>query len=94
MPNTVVNSGCFIKDGVIINSSATIEHDTTIEEYSHICPGVTISGHVKIGSFCLLGSGTCIHPSISIGNNVKAGVGSKIYCNINNNTVLKNKSNI
>ena len=89
MPNTVINSGCVIKDGVIINSSATIEHDTTIKNYSHICPGVTISGHVKIGSFCLLGSGTSIHPLISIGNNVKVGVGSKIFRDILNNEIHK-----
>jgi acetyltransferase-like isoleucine patch superfamily enzyme len=45
---------------------------------------------VKIGKFSHLGTGTSVHPGINIGKNVKSGVGSKVFKNILDDTILKN----
>ena len=89
MANAVINPGTFIKEGVIINSSASIDHDCMIECFSHISPNCSLSGNVRVGKFTHLGTGTSVHPGINIGNNVKTAVGSKVYKNILNNKVYK-----
>lgn len=90
MANAAVNPGTHIKEGVIINTSSSIDHDCVIEDYSHISPNCSLSGNVSIGKFTHLGTGTSVHPGIHIGNNVKTGVGSKVYQNIFDDKVFKN----
>ena len=67
MANAVVNPGTSIKDGIIINTSASIDHDCIIDDFAHISPNCSLSGNVKIGRFTHIGTGSSIHPGISIG---------------------------
>ena len=90
MANAVLNPGAFIKEGVIINTSSSIDHDCIIEDYAHISPNCSLSGNVSVGKFTHLGTGTSVHPGINIGNNVKIGIGSKVYKDILDNKVFKN----
>src|SRR5579872_2374559 len=50
MDGAVINSGARIGFGAILNTNCTIEHDSEIGEWVHICPGATLSGAVKIGA--------------------------------------------
>ena len=90
MANAVINAGTNIKAGVIINTSSSIDHDCSIEDYSHISPNCSLSGNVRVGKFTHLGTGTSVHPRINIGQNVKTGIGSKIFKNILDNKIFKN----
>ena len=90
MANAAINAGTLIKEGVIINTSASIDHDCQIEGYAHISPNCSLSGNVKVGKFTHLGTGTSVHPGINIGQNVKTGIGSKIFKNILDNKIFKN----
>ena len=90
MANAVINAGTYIKEGVIINTSSSIDHDCLIEDYAHISPNCSLSGNVNVGKFCHLGAGTSVHPGINVGQNVKTGVGSKIYKDILDNKIYKN----
>ena len=90
MANAVINAGTIIKEGVIINTSSSVDHDCLIEDYAHISPNSTLSGGVRVGKFTHLGSGTSVHPGINIGKNVKIGVGSKIFKDILDDTIFKN----
>ena len=45
---------------------------------------------MRVGKFTHLGAGTSVHPGINIGQNVKTGIGSKIYKDIANNKIFKN----
>jgi sugar O-acyltransferase (sialic acid O-acetyltransferase NeuD family) len=89
MANAVVNAGTLIKDGVIINTSSSIDHDCIIDDYAHISPNCSLSGGIRIGKFSHLGTGTCIHPGINVGDNVKTGIGSRIFRDILNNEIYK-----
>ncbi len=90
MANSTVNPGVVIKEGVIINTSASVDHDCIIDDYSHISPNCSLSGNVKIGKFTHLGTGTSVHPGINIGDNVKTGIGSKIFNNVLDDKIYKN----
>jgi len=90
MANAAINAGTFIKEGVIVNTSASIDHDCTIGDFSHISPNCSLSGGVSVGKLSHIGTGTSVHPGIRIGNYVKIGVGSKIYKNISDQSVYNN----
>jgi len=90
MANAVINPGSLINEGVIINTSASIDHDCTIDNFAHISPNCGLSGNVCVGKFTHLGTGTSVHPGVKIGNEVKTGIGSRIYKNILNNKIFKN----
>ena len=51
---------------------------------------VGVSGNVNVGEYSLIGTGTSVQPGVTIGNNVKIGIGSKVYKNLADNTVFKN----
>jgi UDP-3-O-[3-hydroxymyristoyl] glucosamine N-acyltransferase len=57
-----------ISDGVHINNSSVISHDSFIGKCTFISPGVTLSGYVQIGGECFLGAGTVV------ANGLKSGI--------------------
>jgi sugar O-acyltransferase (sialic acid O-acetyltransferase NeuD family) len=89
MANAVVNAGTLIKDGVIINTSSSIDHDCIIYDYAHISPNCSLSGNIRVGKLSHLGTGTSVHPGINIGDNVKIGIGSKIFRDILKDKIYK-----
>ena len=86
MANAVINPGSLIEDGVIVNSSASTDHDCKVMNFSHISPNCTLSGNVEVGELSHLGSATSVHPNVKIGSNVKTGVGSVVYKDIKKNS--------
>ena len=89
MANAVINPGSLIKNGVIINTSASIDHDCFVDDFSHISPNCSISGNVILGKFSHLGTGTSVNPGIRIGNSVRTAIGSRVFSNILDNTIYK-----
>lgn len=75
MANGVVNPGAHIGDDVIINTSASVDHDCRIGAHSHIAPGVTLSGNVNIGYGCHLGTGAKVIQGITIGDKILIAAG-------------------
>ena len=82
------NIGIFTKiaDGVLINNSVTISHDSIIGTGTFISPGAILSGRVEIGENCFIGSGVIISNDVKIGDNVTVGIGSVISKNVESNS--------
>ncbi len=81
-----VDEGCVIEDGVLLNNSSVVSHDTLIGNSSYFGAGVIISGMVRIGECTFIGSGTATANSLSIGSYCKIGVGSVITKSIPDDT--------
>ncbi len=69
MDGVVINSGSIIGDFSIINTNSSIDHDCKIGSFSHIAPGVTLSGEVEIGDNVLIGTGANVIQGIFVCNN-------------------------
>ena len=94
-----IDTGCIICAGsiltnqikigkhAIINLSCTIGHDTNIENYVTISPGVNISGNVSIGDGCFIGTGVKIIEGITIGDGSVIGAGACVTKDIPQNTL-------
>ena len=70
---------CTIGNGVIINTSASIDHDCTVGDFTHISPGVHVAGGVKIGQYSWLGIGCSIVEYIELATNTKVGAGAVVH---------------
>lgn len=84
-PMCNIDRNVTLNDGVVLNNSTLVSHDSFIGKCTYISPGVTISGRVTIGENCFIGAGTTIANDVIIGNNVIIGIGSVVTSNIPQN---------
>ena len=72
---------------VIVNTSASLDHETIVGDGSHIGPGATLAGCVNIGKNCFIGAGAVIGSRVNIGSNTIIGAGSLVLKDIPDNVV-------
>lgn len=82
MAGVVINSSSRIGKGCIINTSSSLDHDNTIEDYAHISPGVRTAGSVGIGKGTWLGIGSVISNNVNICSGCKVGAGAVVVKDI------------
>ena len=81
----IINAFANIGVGCIVNTSAIIEHDCVIGDFTHICPNVALAGGVSVGYKSWVGIGSQVRQLITIGNNCVIGAGSTVVKNIPDN---------
>lgn len=83
-PGTVVFAGAVIQPDttcgqhVIVNTSASIDHDCVIEDFSHVAPGVHLAGGVRVARAAFVGIGSAVIPGRQIGAGAMVGAGSVV----------------
>ena len=82
LAKVVVNVATSIGEGCIINTAATVDHDCSLGEFSHLAPGVSLAGAVKLGVEVFIGIGSNIIQCLSIGDKSTIGAGSTVLENI------------
>jgi sugar O-acyltransferase (sialic acid O-acetyltransferase NeuD family) len=98
-PSAFIADGCHILAGsvvgsearlgrcVIINTSASVDHECILREGVHIAPGAILCGCIEVGAFSFIGPGTIITPHIRIGENTVIGAGSVVTRDIPDNVI-------
>ncbi len=82
MQGAVLQSCTRVGRHVIINTSASVDHDCVIGDFAHIAPGARLCGNVEVGEGCLIGAGSVVLPGIRIGEWSIIGAGSVVTENI------------
>ncbi|MFC3799828.1 acetyltransferase [Cohnella sp. GCM10012308] len=78
MAGAVINCCSTIGKGCIINTGATIDHDSLIDDYVHISPGANLAGAVKVGKGSWLGIGSIVVNNINITSYCNVGAGAVV----------------
>ena len=86
--NATINPLVTIGQGVICNTSCSIDHECTIEDFAHIAPGAVLCGNVRIGAGTFVGANAVIKQGITVGRNVTIGAGTVIIRDIPDNTMV------
>lgn len=86
----VVQPGCVVGINSIINTRASIDHDTVIGEHCHIAPGCVLSGFVTVGNYTHIGTSSVVIQSINIGKSVLIGAGAVVLKDVKDNTRVVN----
>jgi UDP-N-acetylbacillosamine N-acetyltransferase len=74
----VVNPGTRIGISVIINTSASVDHECMIADAAHICPGAHLAGRVVVGEATQVGIGATIIERVRIGSGSVIGAGAVV----------------
>ena len=72
----------------IINTNASVDHDSMIGDFVHVAPGVNLAGNVTVGCGAMIGIGAAVLPGLRIGKNSIVGAGSVVTHDIPDNTIV------
>ena len=78
----VINADSRIGKMCIINSCALIEHESEVEDFTHVAVGATLCGNVKISDHCFIGANSTVIQGINVGRNSIVGAGSLILSEV------------
>ena len=82
MAGTVINADAQVGDFSIVNTKASLGHDSILEKYSSLSSGVIVGGNVTIGKFTAISVGATIINNITIGKHTVIGAGAVVARNI------------
>lgn len=78
MPGVIINANTRVGRACIVNTAASLDHDTMLEDGVQICPGVRSAGTVRYGAGAFVGTGAVIIPGVSIGASAVVGAGAVV----------------
>ncbi len=87
MAGVVVNPYCLVGRHCILNTNASLDHDSVMAEFSSLGPAATTGGNVTIGAFSAIGIGATIVHGISVGKQTVIGAGATVLNNIDDNKI-------
>lgn len=77
-----------VADQVWIGPGCVIGHDSVLEYAAVMAPCATISGFVRLGSCCYVGSAAAVRQNVSIGEQALVGLGAVVIRNVAPRTVV------
>lgn len=83
-----VGADASLGNACIINSKASVDHESIIGDGVHLAPGVTVCGSVRIGNYVFIGAGAVVLPYLSIGKNSIVGAGSVVTRDVPENVLV------
>ena len=84
---SVINPGARLGDNVVIFTSATVDHECTIEDGVWINAGVHLGGQVIVGRAATIELGATVAGRVRIGADAVVGAGSVVLHDIPNNVL-------
>lgn len=78
MAGAVIQPGCSIGSNSIVNTSASVDHDSRIGRHSHVAPGAVLCGSVCVGDYVHVGAGAIVLSGVSIANHAVVPAGSTV----------------
>lgn len=82
MPGVCINSSSFVGKFCILNTNASLDHDSTLEDFASIGPGVKTGGYCHISSYSAIGIGATLVQKTHIGEHTVIGANSLVMKNI------------
>jgi sugar O-acyltransferase (sialic acid O-acetyltransferase NeuD family) len=82
MAGVVVNTGCKIGEFCILNTSSSLDHDSTMGEFSSLAPRAVTGGRVEIGAFSAIAIGAVVSHATKVGEHTVIGAGATVVRSI------------
>lgn len=78
MAGAIVQADARLGKHVIVNSSASVDHDCIVEDYVHIAPGTCLAGNVRLDTGVFAGVSSSFIPGVSVGRWSVIGAGAVV----------------
>ena len=82
MAGAVISPEVEIGQDCIVNTNATVDHESFLESGVEIAPGATLCGLVKVGTNGFVGAGATVLPRVQIGSDAIVGAGAVVTRNV------------
>jgi sugar O-acyltransferase (sialic acid O-acetyltransferase NeuD family) len=82
MAGAVVNPCCRVGRLCIVNTRASLDHDSAMADFSSLAPGAGTGGNCRIGSYSAVGIGAVLSHGVTIGEHCVVGGGSLVLRDI------------
>ena len=98
--NVTVDPGSFIAHNVVLTvdiavgrhadifHGTEIGHDSTVGDFANRAPGVSLSGHSKIGQDVFMGTNSCTAPGMTVGDGATVACGTPVLKDVAPGTTL------
>ena len=73
--------------GVLVNTNASIDHETRVDDFVHVSAGATVGANVTIGARTLVGLGARVMSGRQVGADCVVGAGALVYHDLPDNVV-------
>jgi len=82
MAGAVINRNVRIGPCCIVNTKASVDHDSSLEEFSSVAPGGTLAGNVRVGAYTAVCLQAAVTEKCSIGAHSVVGAGSVVLTDL------------
>ncbi|MCL0044992.1 acetyltransferase [Nitrospinaceae bacterium] len=82
MAGSVIAPEVEIGQDCIVNTNATVDHESFLESGVEISPGATLCGLVNVGINGWVGAGATVLPRVQIGSDATVGAGALVINNV------------
>ena len=87
-PGSVITCDTSIGAHTHIHANAIISHDSRLEDFVTVTPGVTLAGDVTIREMAWLGVGCTVNRGIQIGRSALVGAGAVVLADVSSDDVV------
>jgi sugar O-acyltransferase (sialic acid O-acetyltransferase NeuD family) len=88
LAGAVLNADARVGELCIINTKASLDHDSVMDEGSSLAPGATVGGNTRIGAFSAIGLGANVLHNLSIGAHCVVGAGAAVIDDVDDGHVV------
>lgn len=78
MAGAIINSASRIGRLCIVNTAASLDHDSVMEDHSSLAPGAHTGGGVRVCAFSAIGIGAVLIQGVRIGEHSVVGAGAVV----------------
>ena len=87
-PHVCLTSDVRLGDFVFLNVSASIGHDAVLGNGCTLSGHCDVTGYAQLGRGVFMGSHSCIHPGVRVGDFARVGAGSVVMRNVPEHTTV------
>ncbi len=77
-PQAFVGANTIIEDDAVINTKASVDHDSHIGPGAYLAPGIITAGCVRVGRGAFIGIGASLGPNVQVGDGAIVGAGAVV----------------
>ncbi|MCR6636430.1 acetyltransferase [Devosia sp.] len=87
MAGAVIGAGSTVGHHCIVNTNASLDHDSELADFASMAPMATTGGNVRIGRYSAISIGAVVKHSVRVGQDTVVGANSTVLADIGDGVI-------